>query len=168
MTFIQVIELVSKIIGITLSGFTLLALLFKKPKAWVISYVQKVSASCTQEAMKPLVEQFDNQHKIINQILTSVDAIQKQNDEQSKSMEVMNATQQEVLCKIKINEEAVLDLLRYDFNRVYYMAKRDGFISAHDKENCCNMYKNYKDLKGNSYIDELYKELMTIPVKEFN
>lgn len=166
MTFVEIIEIASKAVGVALGCCTLLALLFKKPKQWIINYMRKVSMSCSDEVTKPLAEKIEKQHQTIDQILISVDTIQKQNDAQNEAMKEMAETQQEMLHKIKLGEEASLDLLRYNFNRIYYMAKRDNGISAHDKENCCNMYKNYKDLKGNSYVDELYKELMTIPVKQ--
>lgn len=165
MTFPEIIELISKIIGMSLTGLTLLAIIFKKPKEWITNGIKKISCAYTEESMKPFVLQLEQQHETISQILVSVDAIQEQNNEQSKSMETMNITQDEVLSKIKVNEETSLDLLRYNFNRIYSIAKQDNFISAHDKENCCTMYKNYKDLKGNSYVDELYKEIMLMPVK---
>lgn len=165
MEFEQILELVSRIISIVIGGSALLALVLKRPRQWINNYVKNISTIVATENLKPISAQIETQSQMIRKISTNVENIEKQNAAQSKSISALTDTQQEMFQKIRVNEETSLDLLRYNFNRIYYMAKRDREISAHDKENCCNMYKNYKDLKGNSYIDELYKELMTLPVK---
>lgn len=165
MEFEQILELVSRIISIVIGGSALLALVLKRPRQWINNYVKNISTIVATENLKPISAQIETQSQMIRKISTNVENIEKQNAAQSKSISALTDTQREMFQKIRVNEETSLDLLRYNFNRIYYMAKRDSQISAHDKENCCNMYKNYKDLKGNSYIDELYKELMTLPVK---
>jgi Mg2+ and Co2+ transporter CorA len=165
MTFGQVLELLSRIISIIIGSSAVLALILKKPREWIGNYVKKISITCMTENLQPIAAQIESQSDMIQKISESVDKIEQQNAAQSKQIELITTTQSEMFKQIKISEQTSLDLLRYNFNRVYYIAKRDGVISAHDKENCCNMYKNYKDLHGNSYIDELYKELMALPVK---
>jgi hypothetical protein len=53
--------------------------------------------------------------------------------------------------------------LRSDMLRIYYKNKDDRTLRQYEVENFILMYKAYKSLKGNSFIDIIYKE-----VKEWN
>jgi hypothetical protein len=45
--------------------------------------------------------------------------------------------------------------------RTYYHNKDSGKIRQYELENFVFLYNAYKALKGNSFIDKIYKEVMT-------
>lgn len=56
-------------------------------------------------------------------------------------------------------------LLRSEMLRAYYHNKDSGTIRQYELENFVFLYKAYKALKGNSFIDKIYKEVMTWKVE---
>lgn len=51
--------------------------------------------------------------------------------------------------------------LRSDMLHIYYANKHSKRIRQYEMENFVYLYKAYKSLKGNSFIDKIYKEVMT-------
>ena len=51
--------------------------------------------------------------------------------------------------------------LRSDMLHIYYEHKDTKTIRQYEMENFVYLYKAYKSLKGNSFIDKIYKEVMT-------
>lgn len=52
-------------------------------------------------------------------------------------------------------------LLRSEMLRIYYQHKESEKIRQYELENFVFLYKAYKALKGNSFIDKIYKEVMS-------
>lgn len=52
-------------------------------------------------------------------------------------------------------------LLRSEMLRTYYHNKETETIRQYELENFVFLYKAYKALKGNSFIDKIYKEVMS-------
>lgn len=52
-------------------------------------------------------------------------------------------------------------LLRSEMLRTYYHNKDRRSIRQYELENFVYLYKAYKALKGNSFIDKIYTEVMT-------
>ena len=52
-------------------------------------------------------------------------------------------------------------LLRSEMLRTYYHNKESETIRQYELENFVFLYKAYKALKGNSFIDKIYDEVMT-------
>ena len=52
-------------------------------------------------------------------------------------------------------------LLRSEMLRTYYHNKDKRTIRQFELENFIALYKAYKALKGNSFIDKIHKEVMT-------
>ena len=52
-------------------------------------------------------------------------------------------------------------LLRSEMLRTYYHNKDIKKIRQYELENFIMLYKAYKALKGNSFIDKIYKEVMS-------
>lgn len=52
-------------------------------------------------------------------------------------------------------------LLRSEMLRTYYHNKDREKIRQYELENFVFLYKAYKALRGNSFIDKIYKEVMT-------
>lgn len=55
--------------------------------------------------------------------------------------------------------------LRSDMLHIYYANKDIKKIRQYELENFVYLYKAYKALKGNSFIDKIYKEVMTWEVE---
>ena len=62
-------------------------------------------------------------------------------------------------------EEGVRSLARAEIQREYIRLKKQGFAQPYDKNNINYLYKAYKGLNGNSYITELYKQIMDLPLE---
>lgn len=52
-------------------------------------------------------------------------------------------------------------LLRSEMLRTYYHHKETDRIRQYELENFVFLYKAYKALRGNSFIDKIYNEVMT-------
>lgn len=50
--------------------------------------------------------------------------------------------------------------LRSEMLRTYYKHKEDGIIRQYEFENFLLLYKAYKSLKGNSFIDKIHDEVI--------
>ena len=51
--------------------------------------------------------------------------------------------------------------LRNEMLRIYYHHHHTGVIRQYEYENFVLLYEAYKALKGNSFIDKIYKEVQT-------
>ena len=51
--------------------------------------------------------------------------------------------------------------LRNEMLRIYYRNVESGEIRQYEYENFVFLYEAYKALKGNSFIDKIYKEVQT-------
>ena len=51
--------------------------------------------------------------------------------------------------------------LRSDMLRIYYAHLDEKIIRQYEYENFVKLYEAYKALKGNSFIDKIYKEVKT-------
>lgn len=51
--------------------------------------------------------------------------------------------------------------LRSDMLHIYYQYKDTKKIRQYELENFIHLYKAYKSLRGNSFVDKIYKEVMT-------
>lgn len=51
--------------------------------------------------------------------------------------------------------------LRSEMLRIYYHNRERGEIRQYEYENFVYLYEAYKSLKGNSFIDRIYKEVQT-------
>jgi hypothetical protein len=52
-------------------------------------------------------------------------------------------------------------ILRTEMLQIYYHNREKGVIRQYEYENFVMLYEAYKALKGNSFIDKIYKEVQT-------
>lgn len=62
---------------------------------------------------------------------------------------------------IKKIAEAQKCQLRHDMLEIYYHNREEKIIRQYEYENFVMLYEGYKALKGNSFIDKIYKEVQT-------
>ena len=67
--------------------------------------------------------------------------------------------------RIKAIEEGVQSLARAEIQREYIRLMKQGYATAYDKNNASYLYKAYQRLGGNSYITELYNQIMALPLE---
>lgn len=70
-----------------------------------------------------------------------------------------------VLIAIFLIIQGIKCLLRSEMLRTYYCYKDSGKIRQFELENFIALYKAYKALKGNSFIDKIHKEVMSWEVE---
>ena len=63
-------------------------------------------------------------------------------------------------------EEALKCLLRSSITKIYYKYIKQGSIPQYEKENVTYLHAQYKKMNGNSYVDELYPEIMKLPIEK--
>ena len=66
-----------------------------------------------------------------------------------------------IIAAIFLIIQGIKCLLRSEMLRTYYHNKDKEEIRQYELENFIALYKAYKTLKGNSFIDKIYKEVMT-------
>ena len=54
--------------------------------------------------------------------------------------------------------------LRSEMLRIYYHSRETGKIRQYEYENFVMLYEAYKALKGNSFIDKIYKEIHELEI----
>lgn len=60
-----------------------------------------------------------------------------------------------------------MDLMRYNMNRLYYKYRPHKKILDCDKKAFIKLYNDYHDMGGNTWIDQLYREVMSWEIVEF-
>ena len=68
--------------------------------------------------------------------------------------------------KDNTQQEALKCLLRSNITSKYYVYSELGEIPRYEKENLTYMYEQYKNMDGNSYIDEIMVEINSLPIKK--
>lgn len=63
-------------------------------------------------------------------------------------------------------EEALKCLLRSSITSKYYVYSELGEIPYYEKENLNYLHKQYKNMDGNSYVDEIMVEINNLPIKK--
>ncbi len=66
-----------------------------------------------------------------------------------------------VVVSMKKIAEGTKCQLRSEMLRIYYHNKESGEIRQYEYENFVMLYDAYKALKGNSFIDKIYKEVQS-------
>lgn len=80
----------------------------------------------------------------MNQIISMIDELQNKNEE---------------------NKEIHIVKLRHSITSIYYQYCDEKVITLNIKSDICSLYEAYKKLGGNSYVHELYDEMMTWKVE---
>lgn len=87
--------------------------------------------------------------------------------EELKEMTQMQQDQLECLQKsIDLINSSQMDVMRYNMNSLYYKYRPFHKILDIDKKAFMKFYKDYHAMGGNTWIDELYKEIITWPIVE--
>lgn len=66
-----------------------------------------------------------------------------------------------VIVSVKKIADGQKSLLRSEMLQIYYRNRENGIIHQYEYENFVFLYEAYKALKGNSFIDKIYKEVQS-------
>lgn len=66
-----------------------------------------------------------------------------------------------VVVSVKKVAEGQKSLLRSEMLQIYYRNREAKVIHQYEYENFVYLYEAYKALKGNSFIDKIYKEIQS-------
>jgi len=66
----------------------------------------------------------------------------------------------------KTLKEGLKCLLRSNITSKYYVYKELKEIPHYEKENMLYMYEQYKNMGGNSFIDDIMEEIKDLPIKK--
>ena len=72
----------------------------------------------------------------------------------------------EIQTSINLLNESQLDIMRYNMNKIYYKYRPYRKILNADKKAFIKIYRDYKSMDGNTWIDALYSELKDWPIVE--
>ena len=87
--------------------------------------------------------------------------------EELKEMTQMQQDQLEYLQEsVDLLNLSQMDLMRYNMNALYYKYRPFHKILDVDKKAFIKFYNDYHTMGGNTWIDELYKEVITWPIVE--
>lgn len=68
--------------------------------------------------------------------------------------------------KDSTQEESLKCLLRSNITSKYYVYSELGEIPFYEKENIDYMFEQYKKMGGNSYVEQIVKEINKLPIKK--
>ena len=71
-----------------------------------------------------------------------------------------------VIISVKKIADGQKSLLRSEMLQIYYRNREKGIIHQYEYENFVYLYEAYKALKGNSFIDKIYKEVQRTSKKQ--
>ena len=109
-------------------------------------------------------EQADAKRQIIIEIIEEV--LPEMLVEHDKKMVEKIATVEKIQADVAALAESAKDVLREKIMAIYHKNKRIRKLEEHEREALNQYYKDYKAIKGNSYIDKYYgrmKNWETIP-----
>lgn len=96
----------------------------------------------------------------------------RQNYLQEIKKEVLSEIQNKLGTVDKLTEQyealviSAKDVLREKIMQIYFKNMNDKTLTRHEKEALDQYYKDYKAMKGNSYIDKYYKRMETWKIVE--
>ena len=143
------------LIGAVIVGAKHIIGLFKKP----VDSIQETARGHEKERIKEVLkaEMPDLLSKNCEPIMASLNEIK----DMTMSQEERLAQMQRSLDLLNISQ---LDMLRYNMNRLYYKYRPYKKILNADKEAFLKLYHDYKEMHGNTWIDQLYNEVIEWPI----
>lgn len=119
----------------------------KRIGSWIINSLSRANVIDTKLA------NFDTKleeiHSSIDSIKTDVEHLRSENQTQNESIELI--------------KHANIDEMKHTLTEMYYNAKRDNGISRYNRTNFVTMFETYSRLGGNSYVHELYDQILEMP-----
>lgn len=124
---------------VTIIGF--LSVIFKLPAKWVKKATSEHVNALIDEKLTPHKESFETQLNDIKTLLSNLSI------------------------DFEADREATRAALRHSITYIYQKYLPNKCLPANVKKDLCSLYEAYQGLNGNSYIHEIYEEMMKWNVK---
>lgn len=138
---VKTVGAVASAVSVTIA---LCSLLVKPVRKWLASKIRSVSREDSRQ-----VEQLGT---LLQDMAEKLDAIGRQNEEQNKL--------------IHLSLSAAQASLGNSIKHIYYKYYLDKCIPIREKEAAILLHRPYNATGGNSFVDELFDEMMTWEVTE--
>ena len=113
--------------------------------------------TCREEIANEVLEKTRKEiENSMSGLMNTLSEIKQINNQQNQHMQEIDKTVKNVDNRLEAVEEASKDQLRQRINEIYYDAKKTMTITASKKAELITLYRDYKRLFGNSYIDDRY------------
>lgn len=139
----ELIKLIGGALGSILTVSAVLTLLVKPIREKFAKWINKTAN--TQE--------FENKFSDINNKIDNLTTLVE------KSIEQNNELQSEMIKQ----SEALKASLRNSILKIYYDCKAKGYITTFQLQNVTELYNNYRNLKGNSFVCHLVNDILLNP-----
>lgn len=120
----------------------------KKVGDWIVNNISRA------HIIDQRLENFDN---ALGHIQTSIDGMKTE----IQNIRTENQIQNE---SIELIKHANIDEMKHTLTEMYYQAKKDNGISRYNRTNFVTMFETYSKLGGNSYVHELYDQILEMPI----
>ena len=149
----NIIILVSAVIiaGKNIYGF------FKKPVDGLHEKAELAEARRIEAILSEKAPEIINKHE--KDIIDSLEEIKALVLDQGKDLEKLQKS-------VDLVNVSQLDLIRYNINRIYYKYRPYKKILDCDKKAFIKLYDDYHSMGGNTWIDQLYTEVMPWEIVE--
>lgn len=74
---------------------------------------------------------------------------------------VSNNTSKKVETTSEQQKNALKCIMRNDICTLYYNNKSNQTLKEHERTSLDKLYEGYKDMDGNSFVEDIYKEMRT-------
>ena len=135
----EMVKNIAAVVGCVLSCISLLALVCKPIRAWVVGFI--VHQSGKSETDRKLYE------------------MQKNLDDLKKMMEVHLAEDAKKREAAQNDRDALLCLLRNSITSIYYRYLPEKAIPAHQNKNVIMLYDAYDHEGGNTYVSTIVEDM---------
>lgn len=87
-------------------------------------------------------------------------------EENKASVAPLEAQMEKFSNKLNIVADGTTDILRERLLSCYYKCMKKGYRTQYDYENVDHMFREYKSLNGNSFVEECVKKIKALPSEE--
>lgn len=95
---------------------------------------------------------------------SKLESIQESIDDLKSDVADVKCENQTQNANMELLKHASIDEMKHTLTELYYQAKKDNGISRYNRTNFATMFETYKNLGGNSYVHELYDQIVEMPI----
>ena len=130
-----------------------------------LDFFKKRQEFKVQEEKRRIIKIFDEVYS--EKIKTYInEAIDRQNIKLDGFLQKQEIVNDNIISKINLLTKSSNDMLRREIVKIYYRYLPYKKIPRFDKESLSKMTKDYFEQKGNSFVEDLYKEIKEWEVVE--
>lgn len=153
------------VIGGVVGAITAIYQFFIKATKPFKQKTEKQEAERIRKITDPLDEKISEIHKTVASLEESVKEIKEVNIQQTKEMQetvkTVGEIQERFIQTTEDFERIQRDSIRLNLIKIYYEYQPYRKILDYEKKAFVELYKDYEELHGNSYVKSIYEEVIT-------